>query len=229
MKLLIVEDDLSTLAALEACLRPHYAVEAASTLAKARRLLAETSFSLILLDLNLPDGSGLTLCQELRAARTTLPILILTGESGLEQKVALLDAGADDYLTKPFHGEELLARLRALLRRPSAAPSLALRVDDLELNPFTHQVTRGGRDIPLGRKPFEILEYLMRHEGQAVSRGRLLAELWDGSSDIFSNTVDVHIKHLRDRIDRPFSYPLIRTASGIGYVLKGGGAHEVPD
>jgi len=178
-------------------------------------------FDVILLDLNLPDISGHEVCRQIRRAGINTPILVLTGFTEINSKVSLLRSGADDYVTKPFDGQELQARLSALLRRghlDKSGPHL-LKADDLVLDPHKRLVERGGHKISLRRKEFDILEYLLRNKGRVVNREMIMDNVWDPDSESWNNTIDVHIKSLRDKVDRPFTHPLIRTAYGVGYKI----------
>jgi two-component system OmpR family response regulator len=164
--------------------------------------------------------NGYDICRAIRMAQVDTPIIILTGSADVTSRVTLLNAGADDYLTKPFSVAELRARLAAILRRPPAtAAHDTFSILDLTLDPFSRHVERNGVPILLRRKEFDILEYLLRNRGRPVTRAMILDHAWDGSKDTWNNTVDVHIKHLRDKIDRPFGTPLIKTAYGIGYMI----------
>jgi two-component system OmpR family response regulator len=168
----------------------------------------------------LPDMAGYDICKDIRSSGSEVPILILTGNKDLGSRVGMLNAGADDYLVKPFSVAELRARLNALLRRAPAkfGPDM-LAVQDLVLDPNRREVERGGKRITLRRKEFDILEYLVRNKGRAVTRSMIFDHVWESTSEKWSNTVDVHIKYLRDKIDRPFAVPLIKTAYGVGYMI----------
>jgi len=220
MRILLVEDDSSLADSLVALLEEHYAISAAKNLKTARKLLATYTYELIILDLTLPDGNGRELCREIRIKNHTQPILILTGNPDAENAVVLLNLGADDYLRKPFRVEELMARVSALIRRAYPTAQNSLRVADLVLNPHTHIAMRQNKELQLRPKEFAVLECLMRHAGDALTRDMILRYAWDGAEDPFPNTVDVHIKHLRDQVDRPFDTPLIHTVLGIGYTLR---------
>ena len=220
MRLLVLEDDPTLSATLSVGLGTQYSVDVAATLACAKELCAQNTYDLGLFDVSLPDGCGITFCASLRQAGLHWPILILTGNHQSRQVTCALDQGADDYLTKPFQSHELFARIRALLRRRSSSRNPLLRLGDLTLDPSSRTVTRSGSAIQLRKKEFSILEYLLRHPGTVVSRSTLLAHAWDGSRDPYPNTVDVHVKHLRDQIDRPFTQPLIHTVNGIGYTVR---------
>lgn len=201
-----------------------YAVSRASDGAHALKILATDSFDLLILDLGLPDMSGQDLCHQVRLNGTKVPILVLTASSEVSMKVTLLDIGADDYLIKPFYVGELKARLRALLRRDKAdnTASDTIRVGDLVLNRSRRQVDRGDLPINLRRKEFEILEYLMQNHGTVVTRSMIINNIWDDTADHWNNTVDVHIKYLRDKVDRPFKQKLIKTVYGVGYMIDNG-------
>lgn len=219
MRLLLVEDDNLLLPTLQKELAEVYAVDTAGTARDTLNKVAINTYDILIVDLRLPDGNGIDITDRLRSEGQKMPILILTADDTLETKVNALDAGADDYLTKPFQIEELKARLRALLRRPNQCIHKVLQVGDLELIYATRSATRAGKSIPLRRKEFDILELLMMEAGNVVSRISIMEHVWDESSATLSNVVDVHIKHLRDKIDRPFPTSTIKTVSGIGYRL----------
>ncbi|HSX16514.1 MAG TPA: response regulator transcription factor [Patescibacteria group bacterium] len=220
MKLLVIEDNRTLADSLRRHLSKTFVVDVCKTAEDGLKQAFTGNHDLIILDLHLPDGNGLEICQTLRAAQLTVPILILTAVTDVPSRVTLLNAGADDYVTKPFSMVELRARLNALLRRaPSMTGSGILTVQDLILDPARRQVARAGQPIELRRKEFDILEYLVRHRGQAVSRTNIVDHAWDTGKETWHNTVDVHIKHIRDKIDRPFEKHLIKTAYGIGYMI----------
>lgn len=221
MKLLLIEDDREIATALCHVLAPAYTVTLVGTGASGLQQAKTGKYGLIVLDLNLPDINGLHVCQELRTEGYNTPILILTGQTKVMEKIRLLDAGADDYLTKPFSLGELKARLRVLQRRghrPSVEAEF-LSVGDLTLDRTKHQVQRAGQNIVLRRKEFSLLECLMLHSGTVVSRPILGNYAWQGNEKPWTNTIDVHIKHLRDKVDKPFERPLIHTVHGLGYKL----------
>ncbi len=220
-KLLVVEDNEPLAASLQNWLSKQHQVSVVSTGQEALSHLKEDEYDLIILDLGLPDMSGQDVCTELRLNGVKTPLLILTATDEVNMKVTLLDLGADDYLLKPFYIGELQARLRALLRRsknPSEATSV-LTVGDLVLDPARRQVTRGDKVIRLRRKEFDILEYLMHNRGTVVTRAMIINNAWDAGSDRWNNTVDVHVKYLRDKVDKPFKRKLIKTAYGVGYMI----------
>lgn len=197
-----------------------YSVDVAYDGEHGYHLARINEYDLMILDLMLPKMDGLALCRQLRQDKFTLPILILTVKDSVKDKVTGLDSGANDYLTKPFAFEELLARCRALLRTYGAAEPTRLRVADLELDLLSHRVTRGGREITLTLKESSLLEYLMRNAGKVVARTMIAEHVWDINFDSFTNVIDVYINRLRHKIDHGFDRPLIHTVRGRGYVLK---------
>jgi two-component system OmpR family response regulator len=220
-KLLLVDDDRNIAKALALALRSIYAVDIAANGMQALFQVDNDQYGAIILDLNLPDISGLVVCQQLRDRGVNVPILILTGESQILTKINLLDAGANDYLTKPFSLGELKARLRVLLRNtPGSRPlQRQLSASGLLLDRQMHTVIREGVAISLRRKEFALLECLMEHAGNVVTRGTLIRHAWHGGEDPWTNTIDVHIKYLRDKLDRPFERAVIQTVHGLGYRL----------
>lgn len=220
MKLLIVEDEEGIILALYRALAPSYTIDTSSTVAGALSKVNKSPYDAILLDLNLTDGSGLTVCEWVRANGIQTPILVLSGDSEVDEKVTLLDSGANDYLVKPFDIDELKARLRVLMREPKSAKNHhRLAVGDLVLDRVKHEVYRGGQTIKLRRKEFALLECLMQNSGIALTRTTLSSYAWEDEDNSVTNTVDVHIKYLRDKIDRPFATPLIKTVHGLGYKI----------
>lgn len=220
MKILLVEDDKDIAQTLKEELGKDYVVETALTGEEGEYLGQINEYHLIILDLMLPDITGIDICRKLRQNKITSPILMLTGQDSTEVKIQCLDCGADDYITKPFDFYELKARIRALLRRQNYLTSNLLIVDNLILDPVTKIVSRGGTPIYLRRKEFDLLEYLMRNRGKVISRNTILDHVWDSSYDSDNNTVDVHIKHVRDKIDKPYKKVLIKTIHGFGYKLE---------
>lgn len=220
-RVLLVDDDRNIARALALALRNSYEVDIVGDGAEALARTVGVHYKAVILDLNLPDMSGLKVCQRLRDDGISSPIIVLTGESEVLTKINLLDAGANDYLTKPFSLGELKARLRALLRNASARRMLPrqLTVGDLVLDRRTHTVTREGIAIQLRRKEFALLECMMEHAGSVVTRAALVRHGWQGLEEPWTNTVDVHIKYLRDKLDRPFGQALIQTVHGLGYRL----------
>lgn len=222
MKLLLIEDNKSLAQSLKKHLSKTFIVDLAETGEDGIRQAVTGRYDVIILDLNLPDKHGAEVCKTVRLSHINTPILILTGVTDIASRVALLNGGADDFVPKPFSIAELRARISALLRRaPSGYNASVLAVRDLVIDPGRRQVLRGGVPIYLRRKEFDILEYLVRNRGRAVSRAMILDHAWDTDKDTWHNTVDVHIKHLRDKIDRPFKKDrLIKTAYGIGYMIE---------
>jgi DNA-binding response OmpR family regulator len=218
----LIEDDRNIAAALRQALLRDYSVSVVTSGSNGLRAARTVNPDLIILDLQLPDMNGLAVCENLRANGCDVPVIILTAESRPISKIQLLDAGADDYMTKPFSLGELKARLRALLRNAAyrQTRASALIFGDLTLDPASYVVKRVGQSIQLRPKEFALLESLMRHGGNVVTRDRLISDVWDGQELPWTNTVDVHIKYLRDKIDRPFDWKLIKTVHGIGYRLN---------
>jgi DNA-binding response OmpR family regulator len=216
MHILVAEDDLPVAKFLSSGLEgERYDVRLATDGAEVLRLLADGPCDLLVLDLNLPRISGLEVLQRVRSERPRLPVLILTGSARVEDRVSGLDSGADDYLTKPFAFSELVARIRALLRRMPFEP--VLHNMDLELDRVGRVVHRNGRTIELTPKEFALLEYLMLNAGQNVSRSSIIQHVWKLSSDTMTNVVDVYINYLRRKIDSDGSARLIHTVRGAGY------------
>ena len=183
-------------------------------------LLHFEDYEIIILDVMLPGKNGLDICKNLRDKNISTPVLMLTAKDATQDKISGLDSGADDYLIKPFEFEELLARIRALLRRPTFTFPPELKIRDLVLNLSAKKTYRDGKEIILTLKEFRILEYMMRNAGIALSRDHILSSLWDFNFDSFSNVVDVHMKNLRKKIDGNFKYKMIETVYGIGYRIK---------
>jgi DNA-binding response OmpR family regulator len=220
MRLLVVEDDCALLAALRAGLSAQgLAVDTARSVEDAWELLAINPYDLIVLDLGLPSADGLVLLRTLRERDNPIPVLILTARGELADRVAGLDAGGDDYLRKPFAFPELVARIRALLRRGTSLTPAVLRVGDLELDVAHFEVRRGHRSIVLTPKEFGILEYLMCHAGQLVTRTMLLDHCWDEGYEGLSNVVDVHVGRLRRKLDAVGGGPLLHTIRRVGFVF----------
>lgn len=221
MKILIIEDEYKIANALKRGLeQERYAAEAVYDGESGLAAAEADEYDLIVLDRMLPELDGLDVCRRLREAGNTTPILMLTAKDQVRDRVAGLDAGADDYLVKPFAFEELLARIRALLRRPNQVHDTVLQVGDLSLDPATFSVQRADKPIELSAKEFALLEYLMRNEGRVVNKDTIISHVWEYDADILPNTVEVYIGYLRGKIDRPFKQPLIQTKRGFGYVLS---------
>jgi two-component system OmpR family response regulator len=221
MRALVVEDESKMAALLRRGLQEEgYAVDVASTGEDGSWLGSENDYDVILLDVMLPDTDGFEVCRRLRAADRWAPILMLTARDGVRDRVAGLDAGADDYLTKPFSFDELFARVRALLRRgPSERPPILVN-GDLRLDPAARRVSRGETEIDLTQKEFSLLELFMRRPGEVLSRTRILEHVWDFAYEGDSNVVDVYVRYLREKIDRPFGRKTLETVRGAGYRLR---------
>lgn len=222
MRLLLVEDDVALGTVLIRGLSEDgYAVDHAAFAVDARHFVDSHDYDVMVLDIGLPDGNGLDLCQEFRSEGSVVPVLMLTARDTLSDKVAGLDAGADDYLTKPFDYPELAARLRALLRRPSETRSPILELGDIRLDPASRTVWRGAITVPLTAREFSLLEYMLRRPEQVLTRTELLDHVWDANYDGLSNVVDVHIAALRRKLAMPGSPAPIETLRGVGYQLGG--------
>ena len=221
MRVLVVEDEAPVADLIGRALREAaWAADVVETGAAALAALGVSEYDLVVLDLGLTDMDGIEVCRRWRARGGKTPLLMLTARSALSARVAGLDVGADDYLTKPFAIEELLARVRALARRPAVALAPVLRVDDLELDPATRTVRRGGTALRLTTREFALLEYLIRTPGRVRSRAQILEHVWDDNFDPVGNVVDVLIGRVRRKVDRPGGLPLIHTVRGAGYVLS---------
>ena len=219
MRILVVEDDLKVAAFIQRGLEEEgYAVDVLHDGSDAGDQARVIDYDAAVLDLMLPGRSGLQVLRDLRARKGDLPVLILTAKDSLDERVAGLDAGADDYMVKPFALAEVSARLRAILRRGSPR-QVRLQVADLELDPVKRVVTRGGRRIDLRPKEYTLLEFLMRNSDRPITRSLIIEHVWDIHFDSISNVVEVHINALRHKIDRGFEVPLIHTVRGVGYML----------
>jgi DNA-binding response OmpR family regulator len=222
MRILVIEDEHRIAQSLKKGLeQERFAVDVAYDGLDGFDLATTEEYDLILLDLMLPGKDGASICQELRDKNINIPILILTAKGQVEDKVTLLNTGADDYLTKPFSFDELLARVRALTRRPKNSLSTVLTLDGLSLDTTNYVVTRNGRSIQLSGKEFSLLEFFLRHPRQILRKERIIGHVWDYDSDILPNTVEVYVKNLRRKIDSPFpkDKPLLTTVRGFGYKL----------
>jgi len=222
MRILVVEDEMRIANAVKKGLKQeHYAVDLAYTGTQGLDLATSETYDLILLDVMLPELDGVALCKSLREQQNHTPILMLTARDQIQDKIRGLDAGADDYLTKPFSFEELLARIRALLRRPTQMMHDVLTVDDLTLNSNDFSVKRADKTIKLSNKEYSLLDFLMRHPHQIMSKDMIINHVWDYDAEILPNTVEVTIRNLRKKIDEPFSDQpsMIQTIRGYGYRL----------
>lgn len=222
MQVLIIEDETKVAGFIRQALEEEgHAVDLASDGGEGFRLAMTVDYDIIILDLLLPERDGLEVCRDLRSSGRRMPILMLTARGALQDKVAGLDTGADDYLTKPFAVAELLARVRALLRRGGVSTLPVLKVEDLELSAATHQARRDGRSIPLSSREYALLDYLMRNAGRVVSREMILEHVWGFDFEGGQNVVDVYINYLRNKIDKNASVKLIRTVRGLGFRIGG--------
>ena len=223
MRILVVEDEHKIANSIKKGLEQEtYAVDVAYGGEEGFDLASSEEYDVIILDLMLPGLDGLTICKKLRREENIhTPILILTAKGEVEDKVKGLNSGADDYLPKPFAFSELLARIRALARRPKQVLESSLTVEDLTLNTLTYQVNRSGKNIELSKKEYALLEYLMRHNGKVLSKDQIINNVWDYDSDELPNTVEVYIGYLRNKIDKPFKNKksLIHTVRGFGYKI----------
>jgi len=221
MRILVVEDEHKIAQALKRGLeQERFAVDLAFDGEDGLASAQAEEYDLLVLDRMLPGKDGVTICQELRKLGNHTPILMLTAKDHVRDRVQGLDAGADDYLIKPFSFEELLARMRALLRRPHETVHTVLQVADLTLDTANYTVVRAGTPITLSSKEFALLEYLMRNQGRVLSKETIMAHVWDFDADILPNTVEVYIGYLRNKIDKPFKgHTLIHTRRGFGYTL----------
>jgi two-component system, OmpR family, response regulator len=221
VRVLIVEDQPKLAALLARGLREEgHAADVADRGEDALWMAPAAPYDVIVLDIMLPGIDGLETCRQLRQNAVWTPVLMLTARDAIDDRVTGLDAGADDYLTKPFSFDELLARLRALSRRAPAERPVAIEVGALRLDPAAHRAWHGETELDLSAKEFALLELLMRRPGSVLTRGQLLEGAWDMSYERRSNIVDVYIRHLREKIDRPFGSDTIETVRGVGYRLK---------
>lgn len=217
----MVEDEIKLGNAVKRALElQKYTVDVVYDGEKGLELATGEKFDLIILDLMLPHISGIEICRQIRSEKISTPVLILTAKGQISDKVSGLDVGADDYMVKPFSFEELFARIRALVRRSSKSESNELVIKDLSLDPITFKVKRGEKTIDLSIKEFSILEYLMRHKNTIVTREQIVQSVWSYNSDVLATTVEVHIKHLRDKIDSRSKPQLIKTIRGFGYEIR---------
>lgn len=223
MRILVVEDESKVAKALKEGLEAeHYEVTVARTGEEGFFLVNAQTFDLVVLDLMLPGRDGLEVLNTLRKHGLQTPVLILTAKDTVEDRVLGLDSGADDYLIKPFAFPELVARIRALVRRGRTDQTLRLKIADLEMDLVTHTVTRGGQTLALTAREFDLLEYLLRHQGHIVSREMLARDVWKepGRATPLDNVIDVHIARLRRKVDGPFDGKLLHTVRGVGFVMR---------
>lgn len=223
MRLLLVEDEKKVADFVARGLRAErYAVDVAGDGSSGWTMASTTDYDLLILDLMLPGLNGTELLSRYRQRGGTAPVLVLTARDATQEKVANFEAGADDYLTKPFAFAELLVRVKALLRRGSANRSQVLRVADLEIDRLTQHVRRAGKRIELTAKEYALLEYLATNAGRVLSRTMIVEHVWDESFENLTNIVDVYVRYLREKVDEPFDEKLIRTVRGVGYSLISG-------
>ena len=221
MRILVVEDEEKIAKFIKRSFKEEgHTVDLAADGEKGRSLLARNPYDLIILDLMLPEFDGLTLCRKLRAQKIHIPILVLSSKDSVKDKVTGLDAGADDYLAKPFASEELLARVRVLLRKKDTNIPTQLQVGELTVDLLNHKVYRGSKEVLLTVKEYALLEYLMRNAGTIVTRTMISEHVWDIHFDTFTNIIDVYINYLRNKIDSGFAQKMIITVRGKGYMLK---------
>ena len=221
MRILLVEDEKKIADFIARGLKEeHYAVDVAPDGEEGWFLAEVNSYDLMIFDIMLPKKDGVSLCRELRKKKINTPVLMLTARNAVRDKVSGLNSGADDYLTKPFAFEELLARVKALLRRPETRKDTILKVGDLELNQLNHEVKRAGKAITLTSKEYGLLEYIMLNTDQVVTRTMISEHVWNEDFHSMTNVIDVHIKYLRNKIDQGFKKKLIRTMRGSGYILE---------
>jgi len=222
MRILIIEDEPKIAYAIKKGLTQEaFSADVALEGTEGNDLAETEDYDAIILDIMLPGMSGMEICKNLRKKSITTPIIMLTAKSELDDKITGLDSGADDYITKPFSFEELLARLRAVLRRPKQTQSEVLKIENLTLDPKNFEVKRDGKSIQLSRKEFSLLEYLMRNKSKILTKEQIMQHVWDYDSDILPNTVEQYIRYLRNKIDLPFkkSKELIHTIRGFGYKI----------
>ncbi|MBN1882694.1 MAG: response regulator transcription factor [Deltaproteobacteria bacterium] len=222
MRILVVEDEAKVASFIKRGLEEeHYAVDVASDGEEGVDMVDVYEYDLAILDIMLPKRDGLSVLSHIRKKNNSMPVILLTAKDMLEDKVKGLDMGADDYLTKPFAFEELLARIRALLRRGKPEESLKLVLDDLVLDPVTHTVTRAGSDIPMTAKEYSLLEYFMRNPERVLTRTMISEHVWNIKFDTYTNVIDVYISYLRNKIDKGHDKKLLHTVRGVGYMIKG--------
>ena len=223
MRILLVEDEIKLANATKRALElQKYAVDLANSGKDGLDLAIGEKFDLFILDIMLPEIDGIEILKRIREEGINTPVLFLTAKGQINDKVLGLDTGADDYIVKPFSFEELFARIRALIRRPEKTNNTILKTKDLILNTSSFKVERADKEIHLSTREFSLLEYLMRNKNKVLSKEQIVTHIWNYEADVLPNTVEVHIKHLRDKIDTPFKTKLIRTVRGFGYKISEG-------
>ena len=226
MRILVAEDDAPLAEFLHQRLeQEQFSVQVVTNGPEVQQLASDQIYDLVLLDLNLSGSDRLDVLRGIRSKRPDLPVVIVTSATMVEERVRALDAGADDYVAKPFAFAELAARIRAVLRRGTRPARSILQIEDLEVDRVSHSVRRGTHNIDLSPKEFALLEFLMRHEGQPVSRSSIVEQVWKLNFDTMTNVVDVYINYLRRKVDSGYDRALIRTVRGIGYQIGGNGRH----
>jgi heavy metal response regulator len=221
MRILVVEDEKRIADFIARGLKEeHYAVDVAYDGEEGLYLADINPYDLMIFDIMLPKQDGIAMCRDLRGKKVNTPILMLTARAAVKDKVSGLNSGADDYLTKPFSFEELLARVKVLLRRQNSEKTSVLKIADLELNQLNHEAQRAGKKITLTSKEYSLLEYLILNKGQVISRWMISEHVWNEQFDSMTNVIDVHIRNLRTKIDNGFKKKLIHTIRGSGYILK---------
>ena len=221
MRILVVDDEKKIALGIKKALESQkYAVDVCHDGIEALNMAEAIEYDLIILDRMLPGMDGVSIIKNLRSQNIYTPILLLTALGTIKDKTDGLDAGADDYLPKPFALDELLARVRAILRRPKVKAEIILTVGDLSSNLNTHLVKRSNKDIILTNKEFSLLEFLMRNKNQPISKEQIITHVWNWDSDILPNNIEVYISYLRDKVDKPFSKKLIKTVRGVGYKIS---------
>jgi two-component system copper resistance phosphate regulon response regulator CusR len=222
MRILIAEDDTPLASFVKKGLEAeHYAVDTTADGEQARAMASEFDFDLVVLDLGLPRLDGISILRYVRTRKPSMPILVLTGHTRVEERVQCLDLGADDFMSKPFSFSELSARIRALLRRSRLPTESVLTVEDLKLDRVERRVERAGRRVELTSKEFALLEFMMRNAGRRVTRAMIIEHVWNLSFDTSTNVVDVYVNYLRRKVDDGFALRLIHTIRGVGYELSG--------
>lgn len=221
MRILVVEDEHKIANAISRGLeQENYAVDIEYDADAGMGAALHEAYDVMVIDRMLPGSmEGLDICREVRRAGIQTPILLLTAKDQVKDRVEGLNSGADDYLIKPFSFEELLARIRALMRRPKKTSGTVFKIDDLSLNPVTFEVKRGTKKINLSAKEFALLEYMIRNPGRVLTKDNIISHVWNFEADILPNTVEVYMGYLRNKIDKPFGKPLIHTQRGFGYII----------